>query len=380
MNTHQPLTKKPPSPKSLLNCSFNQDQSCFAVCHENGFKVFNTDPMELKVERWFSNGSSQEGTSIGNIAILYRTNYLALIGGGHNPKYPINKVIIWDDLKQKQSLSLEFMNPVLNVMLSRTRIIVLVYNKAYVYGFNSPPKLITTIETFSNEFGVCDYHDNIGSISTTNGTSNPTGSSLLAIPGKAVGQIQVVDISTKNKVTLVKAHKSKLQKVALNQQNTMVASASIAGTMIRIHSTTTGSLLFEFRRGMDTALVTALKFSPSGTNLAVLSNKGTLHIFHVDHENTNINNKHLLNNISVLPKYFHSTWSFCSARLTDQNDKDINTDAEIGWVNDTSLVLVYKKKSKWEKYVIQEQSSLSSDNKSMETKYSLVREGWRRLL
>lgn len=162
-----------PNDSKILCINFNQDQGCFAISHEQGFLVYNTDPIELRVKRNFivnshttssrsnhsngsnsnnnhrnnstgSNGSvsslgsnnettlgyksthksasgsgSGSGSGIGHISMLHRTNYLALIGGGENPKFPINKLIIWDDLKRKTSLLLEFDTPVLNVLLSR---------------------------------------------------------------------------------------------------------------------------------------------------------------------------------------------------------------------------------------------------------------------
>ena len=62
----------------------------FAVGTDVGFRVFTTKEHEEKIQRDLRGG-------IGIVELLYRSNIIALVGGGVQPKYPDNKVILWDD-------------------------------------------------------------------------------------------------------------------------------------------------------------------------------------------------------------------------------------------------------------------------------------------
>lgn len=348
MNTHRSISGESKGGHKLLSAAFNQDQGCFAIGHDRGFRVYSSDPLEVRVKREFEDGG------IGIVQMLHRTNYLALVGGGRNPKFPQNKVIIWDDLKHRPALSLEFLSPILNVLLSRTRIVVVLKNKVHVYAFSSPPARIAGYETVDNVHGIAALAGHV-----------------LAFPSRSEGQIQIVNLASGegNLVSIVRAHRGPIRCLALSQDGEAVASASETGTIVRLHSTSNTALIHEFRRGLDRAVIYSMAFSQTSNRLAILSDKNTLHVFDTS---AMTNRRHVLSKVPLLPSYFSSEWSFVSARVSGAR-------GVLGWSSEDSIIVVWvTDECKWEKYVIVERDiPPSSSDSSLENRWELAREAWR---
>ena len=59
------------------------------------------DPFRQSIKRIFNGG-------IGIVSMLFRCNIMAIVGGGKNPEYSPNKVMVWDDHSQQSIGELVF--------------------------------------------------------------------------------------------------------------------------------------------------------------------------------------------------------------------------------------------------------------------------------
>lgn len=239
----------------MLSVSYNQASDCFAVAMETGFCVYVSRPLQVRFKRDFKLG-------IAIVALLHRTNILALVGGGAQPQYPPNKVMIWDDHQSKTVAEIEFRTVVRQVRLRRASILVSVDGKLYEYAFSSV-QLLRQIEVGANPHGLL-------------ACSHDPHPLILAVPGPGQGQVHVEMTSG---FTVIQAHKSNIRQIALSADGSLLATASEKGTIIRVYKTETGQLFREFRRGTDSATISSLALDPSNTYLAAASDKKTVHIY-----------------------------------------------------------------------------------------------------
>ena len=65
----------------ILYLSFNQDLSRLCCGTDIGFMVFDTNPMKIQFQKNFNAG-------IAIVEAMYKSNILALVGGGKNPFRP----------------------------------------------------------------------------------------------------------------------------------------------------------------------------------------------------------------------------------------------------------------------------------------------------
>ena len=224
---------------------------------------------------------------IGKIEMLKKTNILALVGGGKHPRFPPNKLIIWDDHQGKIISELRFNLNIINIRLRNDKIISICQNKIYIFNLNTL-ETISIEDTFENPSGI---------IGISNGDNNKL---IIAFPFVVQGQVFVGNcISQKlEKISLITAHDSKIACLSINKDGSLLATASDKGTLIRIFLIESGEKISEFRRGTKNVNMICISFDPNNKFIGCTSDVGTIHVFSIssimkilnDDNNKNKNN------------------------------------------------------------------------------------------
>ncbi len=272
--------------KRILYLSFNQECTRLNCGTEQGFIIFGINPLKVRYQRMFKQG-------IGIVEILYRCNMLALVGGGQDPAFPLNTMVIWDDRQNKKILELEFHDRVLGIKLRKDSVIVVTVGVIKVFKFSDMTQIMK-IRTASNPHGVCAMSTNLDA-------------PVLICPGTKVGTVNIVNWEQQTQ-KIVSCHQNPIRTIAISSDASKFATASEVGTLIRVFDVSTQNRFKEFRRGTEVADIFSMNFSSNSKCLALTSNKATIHMFSLAKEFKNHTSN--LNFISgMLPQYFSSEWS-----------------------------------------------------------------------
>ncbi|GMH32741.1 hypothetical protein BSKO_00575 [Bryopsis sp. KO-2023] len=247
----------------ILSLSFNQDRSCIAIATLHGVRIFSIDMHKTLYT-----------DNIGAVSIaemLFCTNLLAFVGAGEQPALTPRKLAVLNTNGKKLIKDMSFPSAVLAVKMNRKRLVVILERKAIVYELENLVKL-KTLDTPPNPKGVCAL-------------SVGDGPCYLALPSSGTtGVVRVYDLLVDggNVLCEIAAHKSPVTVIVMNEDSTMVATASQKGTLINVHSLPDAQSIFTLRRGSTPATIHSLAFSPMSiepTFLAASGSHGTVHVF-----------------------------------------------------------------------------------------------------
>ena len=259
----------------LRSLRFNQDQTCFVAALDDGLRVFYLDPI-----REMSHLRHELVGSVSKVEMLYKINLIAFVGGGKKPRFPENNILVYDDRQQEFVMEVSLPESVLNIRLKRDKLIAVCRSQIHVFSFPNRCKLLFNVTTRDNPKGICELSSvRLGVANLSEGSHD-----LMVFPGYKTGSVQILNLATtEQKVSsapvTINAHKTELAVINVNQQGTMIATASVKGTLIRIWDSIQRVMLVELRRGSDPAILYCLNFSPGDEWLCCSSDKGTVHVF-----------------------------------------------------------------------------------------------------
>lgn len=297
MNTRQPIQSSDDA--VVLGVSFSSTRNRFIAALSEGCRVFRIDnclptyqPPLSEIDGKGKAPATLTDGGVGIAAVL-DDRYLAVVGGGKAPFASPNVLSFWDAALGRQLNTINFHERVLGVRLASSFAVIILAERTLLYEYQelntqqpTPPvspsdeidesglterglnKVRNLYPTAVNTFAIGCLNDH-----------------LLVLPAQSPGQVQVIPLPTGSK-RVFRAHSSALRAIAISEDGSVLATASGKGTILRAFDAITLDQIGEFRRGVDSSIITGLAISPENRWLACTSDKGTLHIFDMKPGNT----------------------------------------------------------------------------------------------
>jgi WD40 repeat protein len=239
--------------RSVRSVRFTQEGERAAIGLSDGFVICSIEPWRLLAKVVI-------GDRPVDSVVAFPNSSVAVFCSNHK------SVCVYDWSSQTALLDIESPEPVHKV-LAVSRMFALVSEsgvKLYTY---SPPNFCFQYRCLPNTFAPGDFCENSGRF-------------LLAMSGPEVGGLQLFVVGSSGKPELeLDAANHPLSIIRFNRDGSILATASERGTLIRLFDTRTGETKIELRRGLFPATICSIAFSSDSKLLAVLSNKGTVHLF-----------------------------------------------------------------------------------------------------
>lgn len=93
------------------------------------------------------------------------------------------------------------------------------------------------------------------------------------------GDVMLFDTNEMQEIKVIPAHQAPLSCIAMNNEGTLLATASEKGTIIRVFAIPSAQKLYQFRRGSMPSRIQCMSFNATSTLLCVSSSSDTIHIF-----------------------------------------------------------------------------------------------------
>ena len=324
--------------EEILCITFSFNNKLFAVGTNKGFKVYTANPLSLEITRNLQGG-------IGLIEMLEVSNIMLLGGGGSNPCYALNKLIVWDDNTLSEAKELCFEKDIKGAKIFRKFIIVTCENEITIFNSNYEKIIYNKI---TNDKGIFTV------------TQDPENPIMVAFPYKNVSDIKIYKLQETNnnndnlnlsETTLENIHANKIALLSFSYDGKYLATASENGTVIRVFLLDEQTKkVGEFRRGKNAAHIYSITFNKDALVLGTCSDTGTAHIFKIDPKKfcpidailknktsffgavTNLDLTSYLN--TQINSYFCSEWSFQKFNMKN------NVTTKIGFPENDVVVAV----------------------------------------